>query len=174
MTTDIHSTRRSFLKTGALLAAPLGAAASAAEIAHDGLKARLARLEDEAAIRELHQTWLRRVNTDTARGEAGDAPTTLFARPEAGESAQTVRSIVADHSGEADAIEVAADGTTAAGRFRCSAEIVTAIAQDCTLAEMAHAQGGGFVRRTERGVLKVAFRKSGGVWAIARVELAPV
>jgi hypothetical protein len=85
-----------------------------------------------------------------------------------------VRSIAADHAGQPDAIKVAADGKSAAGRFPCAVEIETPIAQDCTLARMAHAQGGGFVRRTERRVLKVEYVKAGGAWAIAKVEFALV
>jgi hypothetical protein len=169
MTTDTTSTRRSFLKGSALLAFPLAAAAPAAVMADDGLKARLARLEDEAAIRELHQTWLRRINT-----RAGDAATPLFADTEGTAFDQAVRSIAADHAGQPDAIEVAADGKSAAGRFQCAVDIETTIAQDCTLARMAHAQGGGFVRRTERRVLKVEYVKACGAWAIAKVEFALV
>lgn len=169
MTTNTTSTRRSFLKRGALLAAPLAAAVPAAVLADDGLKARLARLEDEAAIRELHQAWLRRINTG-----AGDAATPLVADPEGTAFDQAVRSIAADHAGQPDAIEVAADGKSAAGRFPCTVEIETSIAQDCTLARMAHAQGGGFVRRTERRVLKVEYVKASGAWAIAKVEFASV
>ena len=161
MTTDTTSTRRSFLKGGALLAVPL---VPAAVMADDGLKARLARLEDEAAIRELHQTWLRWTNT------RADAATSLFADPEGTAFAldQGVRRIAADHAGQPDAIEVAADGKSAAGRFHCAVEIETAIAQDCTLAQMAHAQDGGFVRRTERRVLKVEYVKACGAWADRR------
>ncbi len=84
-----------------------------------------------------------------------------------------MRSIAADHAGEPDAIEIAADGKRAAGRFHCAVEIESAIAQDCTLGQMAHAQGGGFVRRTERRVLRVEYVKSAGAWAIAKVEFAP-
>lgn len=169
MTTDTTSTRRSFLKDGALLAVPLAAAVPTAVMADDGLKARLARMEDEAAIRELHQTWLRRINTRT-----GDAAPPLFADPEGTAFDQAVRSIAADHAGQPDAIEVAADGQSAAGRFHCAVEIETAIAQDCTLARMAHAQGGGFVRRTECRVLKVEYVKASGAWAIAKVEFESV
>ena len=165
----MRSTRRLFLKRGALLAAPLAAAVPAAAMVDDGLKARLARLENEAAIRELHQMWLRVVNA----GE-GDAATPLFADAQDGvTSDQIVRNIAADHAGEPDAIEIAAEGNSAAGRFHCAVEIENAIAQDSTLAQMAHAQGGGFVRRTERRVLKVEYMKAGGAWAIAKVELAP-
>jgi hypothetical protein len=169
MTTDTTSTRRSFLKRGAMLAVPLAAAVPAAVMAADGLNARLARLEDEAAICELHQAWLRLFNT-----RAGDAATSLFADPEGTAFDQAVRSIAADHAGQPDAIEVAADGISAAGRFQCAVEIETTIAQDCTLARMAHAQGGGFVRRTERRVLKVEYVKACGAWAIAKVEFALV
>jgi hypothetical protein len=167
MTKDT-STRRSFLKGGALLAAPLAAAVPAAVMADDGLKARLAILEDEAAIRGLHQSWLRRINTG-----AGDAATLVFADSEGAVFGQAVRSIAADHAGKPDTIEVAADGKSAAGRFHCAIEIETRIAQDCTLARMAHAQGGGFVRRTERRVLNVEYVKASGAWSIAKAELAP-
>jgi hypothetical protein len=167
MTTDSTSTRRSFLKRGAVLAAPLTVALPATVMADDGLTARLARLEDEAAIRELYQTWLRRINTG-----AGDATASLYASPEGARFDPTVRGIAADHSRPPDAIELAADGMSATGRFHCALEIASAIAQDCTLARMAHAQGGGFVLRTERRVLKVEFVKSSRAWAIANVEFA--
>jgi hypothetical protein len=170
MTNDTTSTRRSFLKGGALLAAPLAAvAAPAAILADDELKARVARLENEAAIRELHQAWLRRVNAGAA-----DAVTSLFADGKGAALDHAVRGIAPDHAGKPDAIEVAADGRSAAGRFHCAVEIETAIAQDCTLAQMARAQGGGFVRRTERRVLKVEYVKASGAWAIAKAEFAPV
>jgi hypothetical protein len=169
MTSGTTSTRRSFLKGGAVLAAPLAGALPAAVIADQGLKARLARLEDEAAIRELHQTWLRRINTG-----AGDAAASLYASPEGATIDQAVRGIAADHSGEPDAIEFAADGNSAAGRFHCAVEIAAAIAQDCTVARMAHAQGGGFVRQTERRVLRIEYVKVPGAWAIAKVDFALV
>jgi hypothetical protein len=156
------------LKSSAVLAAPLAATVPAALMAEDGLKARLARLEDEAAIRELHQIWLRRVN------DGSGAAKPLFADAEGTAFDQTVRSITADHAGQPDVIEVASDGKSATGRFPCAVEIETTIAQDCTLAQMARAQGGGFVRRTERRVLKVEYAKASGAWAIAKVEFALV
>ena len=172
MTKDANSTstRRSFLKRGALLAAPLAAvAAPAAIMADDELKARLARLENEAAIRALHQDWLRRINTG-----AGDAAAPLFAYRERTALDEFVRSIAADHAGQPEAIEIAADGKSAAVRFPCAVEIETAIVEDCTLAQMAREQGSGFVRRTERRILKVEYVKTGGAWAIAKAEFAPV
>jgi hypothetical protein len=145
----------------------------AAVVADDGLKARLAKLENEAAIRELHQAWLRRVNARTDDGTRTDAAS-LFADPEGVAFDQAVRSIAADHAGQPDAIEVAADGKSAEGKFHYAVEIEITIAQDCTLAQMAHAQGGGFVRRTERRVLKVEYVKASGAWAITKVEFASV
>lgn len=168
MSKDTASTRRSFLKRGALLAAPLAAvAAPAAILADDELKARVAKLESEAAIRELHQAWLRGINTGV-----GDQAASLFANPKRAAFDPSVRSIAPDHAGELDAIEVAADGKSAAGRFHCVVETETALPQDCTLAQMAHAQGSGFVRRTERRVLKVEYVKTSGAWAIAKAEFA--
>jgi hypothetical protein len=168
MSKQTNSTRRSFLKSGAILAAPFAAAAPAAVLADDGLNARLARLENETAIRELHQEWLRRVNSG-ARGAAAQ----LFREPAAARNS-AVRAITADHSGERDAIDVAANGTNATGRFSCLVEIESVIPRDSTLGQMAHAQGNGFVPRTERRVLRVAYAKSGSSWAIAKVEFASV
>jgi hypothetical protein len=165
---DTTSSRRSFLKGGALLAAPLAAVGvPAVVVADEELKARLARLENEAAVRELHQTWLRRVNSGAWDGAA--AP---FTTPKAGASDLSVRRIAADHTGKPDVIEVAADGKTAVGRFYCTLDIEDAIVQDCTLARMARAQGGGFVRRTERRVMHIEYLKASGAWAIAKVEFA--
>jgi hypothetical protein len=169
MSKNTTSSRRSFLKSGALLAAPLAAAAPATLLTDDGLKARLARLEDETAIRDLHNIWLRRVNSGAA-----DIVPPRFADPDGIAFAHAVHSIVADHAGQPDSIEIAADGNSASGRFQCAVEIETRIVQDCTLARMAHAQGGGFVRRTEHHLLKVDYLKSSGAWAIAKVEFASV
>jgi hypothetical protein len=165
------STRRSFLKRGALLAAPLAAvAAPAAILADDELKACLARLENEAAIRELHQAWLRAINA----GEGGDEAAFNFANARRAAFDPAVRSLASDHAGEPDAIEVAANGKRASGRYHCVIETETAIAQDSTLGQMAHAQGDGFVRSTGRRVLKVEYVKASGAWTIAKAEFTPV
>ena len=168
MTTDTVSSRRSILKGGALLAAPLAVVSTTAAVAGDAHKSRLARLEDETAIRDLHQAWLRRVNT----GPREDAEL-LFADPRRAALDKTVSSIAADHAGEPDAIELAPDGKSAAGRFSCTVEVATELPKDSTLAQMAHAQGGGIVRLTERRLLNVVYVKVDGAWAIATVELQP-
>ncbi len=166
MTTQTASTRRSLLKGGALLAAPLAVAAPVAAAADEGRHARLALLEDQAALRLLHQTWLQRINAG-ARADAAK----LFADPRRAALDKAIRTVSADHAGEPETIEVARDGQSASGRFACSVETATAIAQDCTLAQMAHAQGGGVIRRTDRRVLRARYVKANGAWAIARVEL---
>jgi hypothetical protein len=157
------STRRTFLQGGALLAAPITVASvSAAALAEngsadDGLKARLARLEDEAAIRELHQAWLRQLNAGHG-GELLDG---------------AVRALSADHAGLADVIEIAADGRSAVGTFDCAVELEVPLAKDSTLAQMAHAQGHGTVRVSERRILSIEYSKIRGTWGIGRVALRP-
>jgi hypothetical protein len=158
MKRDSVSTRRWFLKVGAIAAAPLAAAGSAMAMEDEARKARLARLEDEAAIRALHHDWLRRVN-------AGD-------REEAAVEA-SVRSLRPDLDAGTDAIELAPDGRRASGRFHLIAEAETALPKDCTLAQMAHVQGEGVVRRSEQRVLKAEYVKAGDAWAIAKAELSP-
>jgi hypothetical protein len=156
MTKDKTSTRRSFLRGGALLAAPIAAAAvPAVALADDRLKARVERLENEAAIRELHQSWLRQVNTDECHALLDDA----------------VRRITADHAGVPDRIEIAADGRSAVGYFECAVELEARLTTDCTLAQMAHAQGHGTLRRTERRALRVEYTNISGTWKIASVAL---
>ena len=168
MTTDANSTRRSLLKGAAVLGAPLAVTAPAAALADEQTTARLARLEDEAAIRGLHQTWLRRTNTG-----AHDEAALLFADPKAAATFdRSLRSIAANPAGEPGAIELAADGRRATGRFACVVELQTVIAPDCTLAQMAHAQGGGFLRYTEPRVLTAEYVKTGGGWSIATIGFA--
>ncbi len=164
MTTDTRSTRRTFLKQGGLVAAPL-AAAPAAALADGASQSRAARLQDEAAVRALHQAWLRRVNT-------GEDAAALFADPRRTGLGEAVKAVGPDHAAAGDAIAVAEDGRTASGRFHCLVEIETEIPEDCTLAQMAHAQGGGRVRRTERRLLTAAYVKAAGAWAISKLGFA--
>jgi len=156
MAQDKTSSRRAFLRGGAILAAPVAAVAlPAVALADQGLQARIRRLEDEAAIRELHRAWLQRVN-------AGERA----ALPDA-----TVRRIIWDHAGAPDNIEIAADGRSAVGSFDCAVEVEEPLAKDCTLAQMAHAQGNGSIRRAERRTLRAEYAKDRGTWKIGRVDL---
>ena len=138
------SSRRSFLKGGAIVAAPLAMAASGAAAAESAHK-------DQAEIRALHQAWLRQVNAE-GLGE--------------------VRSLRPDLEAAPDEIELAADGQSARGRFHLLAEVATEMPRDCTLAQMAHAQGEGLLRRTEPRLAKARYVKAGGTWVIAKVALS--
>jgi hypothetical protein len=157
VTKDSTSSRRNFLKKGAFLAAPLAAAMPAVALADDGMKARLKRLEDESAIREAHQAWLRQVNT----GASGDVPFD-----------ETIRRITVDNEGVPDVVEIASDELRATGRYACVADVETPIVSDCTIAQMAVAQGHGTMLRTGRGVLTVAYAKTGTAWAITKAKFA--
>ncbi len=156
-----RATRRRFLQGGALFVAPLSAASvSAVSLVEGSLHERSSHLEEEAAIRNLHHSWLCQIN-------AGRRDALLDA---------SVRRITADHAGAPDRIEMAADLRSAVGYFDHAVEFGTALAQDSTLAQMAHAQGHGVVYRTERRQLTVGYiktaGKTGGRWHIARVTLA--
>jgi hypothetical protein len=159
MSDDAISTRRAFLQGSALLAAPLVAVAPAMA-ADDGSARRLARLEDEAAIRALHQGWLR-------EAQSGAAPLALDRGAARGGA---IRGIATDTQ---PVIAVAADGRHATGRLPCTVRIERTLAQDCTLAQMAVAQGGGVVRSAERGVLETDYIKVGGAWTVAAARLMP-
>ena len=153
MNRKTNPTRRAFLKGGALLAVP--AVASVSVMAGDRVEDRLATLKDEAALRELHDRWLRRVN-------GGERDPRLDA---------AVRRLIPDHAGAPDRIAVAADLQTAVGRFDYAVELETELPRDSTLAQMAHAQGNGATRRTERRALTVAYTKRNGLWAIDSVAM---
>jgi hypothetical protein len=164
----IHKTqsRRAFLKGGALAAAPLaaaGAAATAAKIEHE---AKIEQLQSEAAIRDLHQDWLRRVNT-------GSEITALFADPRQARLHDAVSRVETDHQGAADEVRLAADGLHASGRFACLVETRTELAKDCTLAQMRHAQGEGWLRQSERRLLKADYVNTEGGWMIAKLGFEP-
>ena len=164
MSTPATSSRRSFLKGGAIAAAPLAVAIPAAALAAEDHKARAQQLQDRAEIAALHQAWLRRLAT-------GADASALFADARAGRLEPIIQVISADHAGEADRIEVAADGLSASGRFAVVAELQTELPKTTTLTQMAHLQGGGAVRTTERRVIRASYVKADGAWAIRRLEL---
>ena len=171
MTDNSTSTRRRFLKGGALLAAPIaaasiGAVALAGDRSGDSLQSRLTRLEDEAAIRELHRSWLRRFNSGEREAQIDPQ---LAPQPDS-----SVRRITAHHAGAPDRIDIAAGGLSAVGYFDSTVELETPLARDSTLAQMAHLQGNGTVRRIERQLLTVSYTRTGGAWAMRKVALRSV
>ena len=147
--TSHASTRRSFIQTaGAALSAPLAAAASVpVAAAGETPEARLARLEDVAAIRALHRDYVKQVNT-------GGSP--------------ELQGVSADGFGEHDVIDISDDRQTATARFHCTLHFETAIGPDCPLVDMARQQGGGVIRRSEPGFVEHAIVRRDGAWAIER------
>jgi hypothetical protein len=168
MKTTVNSARRGFLwKAGAALSAPLAAIATRAQ-AHvpddqAALKARLARLEDLNAIGDLNRRYAQHVNAG-----AHDEVARLFADPTRARLHGLCR-FSADALGGHGAIEIAATADTATSRLVCTAQIETPIEPATPLVEMARAQGGGVVKRSERGVLEGAYVKRDGVWKIERL-----
>jgi hypothetical protein len=154
MTMSQTASRRSFLKTGALAAAPLAVALpTAALAADDGSKARLARLEDEKALAALHRETLRQVN----RGERELAPglTTL-----AGDPAHDLQIAIAD------------DGRRATCRGACLASFRTEFAGASTIEQMHRLQGQGSHEHEEARVLITEYVKRKDGWAIETLRLA--
>lgn len=172
MNSTVNSSRRGFLwKASAALAAPLavGAASANARAAGDRNASleRLAQLEDVNAIRELTHRYVRHANAG-AHHEAAS----LFADP-ARADPRSISALAADPLGGEDAIEIAASGATATARLHCTAEIERPIEPVTPLVEMARAQGGGVLRRSEHGVLEGAYIKRDGSWTIERLEFRP-
>jgi hypothetical protein len=166
MKTTVNATRRGFLwKASAALAAPLavGAAGASTVAERDTSQARFARLEDVNEVRALTRRYVRHVNAG-----AYDAAAALFAE-HARADPRAVRTLAADPLGGEDAIEIATSGTTATASLHCTAGIETPIEPVTPLVAMARAQGGGVLRRSERGVLEGTFVKRDGGWKIERL-----
>ena len=119
MSASATASRRSFLKGGAIAAAPLAVGVPAIAVADNEHKARAQRLQDEAEIRALHAAWLRKVAT-------GEDASGLFADAKASRLDRSIQAVSADHTGHPDRIEIAADGLIASGRFAVLADLQTA------------------------------------------------
>jgi hypothetical protein len=170
MSQDTIPTRRSFLKGGAIIAAPLAVAvAPAAALAADESRRRLAQLEDEKAIQALHQGLVRHINSG-----AHDAAASLFAEPASASLDAALCAVASDHAGAPDSIAFSADGLRATGLYAALVETVRMIPADSTLAQMAHAQGEGYVRESGRHIVRADYVKTQAGWAIARVDFARV
>ncbi|HEY1125460.1 MAG TPA: nuclear transport factor 2 family protein [Sphingobium sp.] len=166
MSEESKSTRRSFLKGGAIVVAPLATIGvpAAAALAGDGDRDKLARLQDEKAIRDLHASWLRQVNSGNYAAAAR-----LYADDKASCALAGIASVAADQ--DAEGLEFARDGKHASATYAAHIEVETAIAPDHTLAQMLHAQGEGMVRTSEQRMLKADYvRTPDGGWAIAKLD----
>lgn len=167
MTEQTRSTRRSFLKFGAIGAPFAAAAAAGAARAEDPAAARLARLEDLNAIRDLNQRYVRGVNARAAEDVAS-----LFADPKSAALDDTVRRLAAEDALEESMVEIAEDGRTAVANLACVADTETPVTPHCPLVDMAREMGEGVVRASGRRVLTTRFEKQAdGAWKIAAAEL---
>lgn len=163
---DTNTTdRRSFLKAGAMVAAPVAAVAvPAVAMADDGSRARLARLEDERAIEALHRNFLRHLN---GAGDCGE----FVARAGAVDLGEGLRSI-AETPASDGVIELADDGLRASARHACRIERQVDFTGDSTIEQMARFQGQGSHIGEEQRVLATEFVKDSQGWRIARASLA--
>lgn len=167
MSKDMNTSRRSFLKSGAIIAAPLAVAAApaAAAFADDGSRARLARIEDERAIEALNRSFLSRFNAGGRTGE-------FFAGRKAPKLARGITGLAFDHSAEPGQIALSEDAARAAGCFAVTAHFEHVLEGEGTLLQMARLQGNGPARRSEARTLVADYVKRGDGWAIERLKLA--
>jgi hypothetical protein len=168
MATESSATRRRFFgQAGAALSAPLAAGigvtgtASAAE--HE-LSARVARLEQAEAIRDLARRLARYLNAGDSR-LAG-----LFVDPRSVTALDGIRSLAATELGDGERLEIADDGQSARAAFIVAVETQRALEGHSTLIEMARAQGDGFVCRSERRVLALDYARLADGWRIRALE----
>jgi hypothetical protein len=73
---------------------------------------------------------------------------------------------------EPRSLEVSTDGRRAIGRYDCLVERAIALPRDSSFAQMAHAQGGGYIRRADRKVMTVEYVRAEAGWAIVQAQFA--
>jgi hypothetical protein len=162
------TSRRSFLKSGAIAAAPIAAVGvPAAALANDGSKAKLARLEDERAILELHAALLRRVNT-AGLATSGE----FFASGKAPSLGKGLRSIAPDPTGESPALTFSEDGGRATQSQAVRVGIAAELEGEGTLVQMARLQGNALEAEVLPRTLVADYVREEGGWAIEKLRLA--
>ena len=141
-----RKTRRSFIAVaGAAISAPVAAAAAAfpGRIESDSMGTRLVHLEDVNEIRALNQAYL------IERRLSGVSPAGF---------------------GEHDVIDITEDRQSATARLHVTVHTETPLEADCTLVEMARAQGEGIVRLSSPAVLEITYVRCDGAWKILRTR----
>jgi hypothetical protein len=160
MSKTTQTTRRAFLKSGALVAVPsVAIGIPGAAMAEDGSKAALARLQDERAIEALGRDFVRVFN----RGGAQDAVSP---------SLQGVTKLSLDHAEGAHSLAFAPDGTSATARFDCTAEVAEELVGNATIVQMARLQGNAASSQTVRKTLSAYYARYADGWRIASIDLA--
>ena len=143
--------RRSFLKSGAIAAAPFAAVVPGAAIAMDDSAARLARLEDERAVEALHRRTLRSLDTRALDKGIVALTTDAAAEPQ---------------------VAVASDRCTATVRHACRAEIEVAAAGESTVEQMTRFQGHGAGLASEKRTLVAEYTRTKDGWDVTKLHLA--
>ncbi len=167
MSNTSHTSRRSFLKSGALVAVPAAAVGiPVAALAEDGSKAALARLQDERAIETLNRDFLRSFNKGGARSTAR-----LFADGRAPAFAEGVSKLSLDLAEEPKSFAIAEGGATATARYDCTVEIALELEGQETLVQMARMQGNAADVRSSQKTLSAHYARHGDGWRIAKLEL---
>jgi len=158
------TSRRAFLKAGALVAAPAAVLAAPAAFAADPSAARLARMEDERAIEGLVRGFLRRFNGsgDCAEFVAHAGAIRIDA------SVQEIREDVLDDA----ALDFADDGRSASWSRTAEVELLADFAGNTTLEKMARFQGQGSARSQAKRRIEAEFARTGESWTITRLALA--
>jgi hypothetical protein len=199
--------RRSFMrKLGAAMSATLAAAVPAmsnhkpkqgagldAEV--DRLSNQLGILEDEKAIRALHQAYESYLDNgmydEVVDIFAEDAEVVFnggifkgkkagvsrlygncFSAGLTGKKIGPVRGIQPDARQQHETIAVAADRLSATAQFPYSIQVGTPMASDSQLVQMARLQGGGIMKWCEAGIYEISYAKDikDGGWKIKRLE----
>ena len=161
------TTRRSFLKSGALVAVPAAAVAiPAAALAEDGSKAALARLQDERAIEALNRDFLRAFNQGGSKGAAS-----LFADGKPPALGRDVTRLSMDASETPKSFAIAEDGASATARYDCIVETAHALDGNHAYEQMARLQGNAAAVQTSRKVLSARYAKHNEGWTISKLDL---
>jgi hypothetical protein len=158
------TSRRAFLKAGALVAAPVAAMAAPAAFAADDSAARLARMEDERAIEGLMRGFLRRFNGSADCAEFVASAGAIRIDP-------GVQAIRADTHDDA-ALAFAPDGRTATYRRKAEVDLLADFDGETTLEKMARFQGQGSARSLAKRQVEAEFARTADSWAITRLTLA--
>jgi hypothetical protein len=161
---DQATSRRSFLKAGAIVAAPVAALAAPAAFAADPSAAQLARMEDERAIEGLVRGFLRRFN---GSGDCAE----FVAHAGAIRIDTSVQAIREDARDDA-ALNFADDGRSASYRRKAEVDLLADFAGNSTLEKMARFQGQGSAVSLAKRRIEAEFVRTGESWTITRLALA--
>lgn len=188
--------RRSFIwKAGAALSAGLAATVPGMARASNNdkdLMRRLARMEDEHAIRELHRSYENFLHSGRYSEIAGlftDNAEVIFNGGIYRDRNRGISRLYRDHfsagmtgrlmgpapgfeiddAQQPDVLELSEDGRSARGRFTYSIQVGAAIDDDSVLVKMARLHGEGIRKWWEGGIYEVTYVKHGS-WKIARLE----